>query len=312
MIGFVWQQSVAQPAAVPDRARERRRCRWSSTASASRAREAAARDLLDQVGLADRRRPPPGRAVRRRAAAGGDRGRAGQPARGAPRRRADRRARHGDRAPDLRPVPAPQPRAGRDDRRRHPRPARQRAGQPDGRDPRRPGEQRGAAPADRLGRRRAPRHRRPSTRSSTGSAGCSCRGRTSRRSGSSGGSGSSSRTTTSASGRTAQAPTPAGLAAGPIAAGVATATPRQPSTRSPALGTRRDRAMTADGGPLRPRHASRRLRTVRWSRRTACAATSPAASTSSTPSATWTCASSAASWSRSAAAPGRARRRCCR
>ena len=111
---------VAQPAAVPDRARRTSPCRWSSTAMSAADRDAFARELLDAGRPGRSGRPPAGADVRRGAAARRHRGRAGQPARGPARRRADRRARHRDRAPDLRPVPAPQPRARRHDRRSRP------------------------------------------------------------------------------------------------------------------------------------------------------------------------------------------------
>ena len=71
--------------------------------------------------------------------------------------------------------------------------------------PRRPDEHGDPAP-DRAGRRRRPPgHRRGVRACSTGSAGCSCRAPTSRRSPCRTGSGSGSRTTTSASGRTTAA-----------------------------------------------------------------------------------------------------------
>ena len=104
------------------------------------------------------RRPAAGPDVRRRAAAGGDRRRAGQPAAGAARRRADRRAGQRDRAGGLRRAADGEPRPRRDRHRRHPRRRGERAGGSDRGHPRRPDQQRGAAQ-----RRRARRARPRST-----------------------------------------------------------------------------------------------------------------------------------------------------
>ena len=85
---------VAQPPAVPDRARERRAADGPRRACRPPTDKAVARELLEQVGLADRADHRPEPTVRRRAAARRDRGRPRQPTRGPARRRADRRARH--------------------------------------------------------------------------------------------------------------------------------------------------------------------------------------------------------------------------
>ena len=93
VIGFVWQQTAPQPAAVPDRRRERRAADGLRRAVRRTSGRHGRCELLDQVGLADRADHRPDRAVRRRAAARRDRGRPRQRARGPARRRADRRAR---------------------------------------------------------------------------------------------------------------------------------------------------------------------------------------------------------------------------
>ena len=99
-----------QPAAVPERARERRTADGVRRGP-GRDRGTRARELLRQVGLERSGRPPAAAPVRRRAAAGGDRRGPGQRARGPPRRRADGRARHRHRGRHLRAAPAAQRRA---------------------------------------------------------------------------------------------------------------------------------------------------------------------------------------------------------
>ena len=85
--------------------------------------EASARDLLDLLGLADKARRRPRRAVGRPAPAARDRPRARERADAAARRRADRRARLRGRRGGARALPPP-PRGRPDDPARHPRPAR--------------------------------------------------------------------------------------------------------------------------------------------------------------------------------------------
>ena len=96
-------------------------CRWPRPACRAAERRARARELLAYVGLGHRAGPPGDAALRRRDAARRHRPRARQPAGGAPRRRAHRRARRGHRPRDPRPLPPAQRRrhhAGRGDPRR--------------------------------------------------------------------------------------------------------------------------------------------------------------------------------------------------
>ena len=172
----------AQPPAVPDRARERRAADAPRRRVGVDARTRSRVELLDQVGLADRADHRPERL------SGGEQQRVAIAVALANRPEvllADEPTGELDTATahqifDL--LPAPQPRARRDDRRRHPRPARQRAGQPHGRDPRRADQQRDAAPADDLRRRAITTSSARSTPCSIGPGGSSCRAPTSRRS----------------------------------------------------------------------------------------------------------------------------------
>ncbi len=205
----------------------------------------------------------------------GDRRRPGQPPGGDPGRRADRRARHGDRARGLRPLPAPQPRARRDDRRGHPRRAGQRAGRPDRRHPRRAGQQRGPSPADASRRPATTRSTPSNTQCSTGPAASSCRAPRSRRSASSGASDWSCSDDHIA------------RVAGPAAV---LATRRRPADDPPPSGRRRrpagrPRAAAVSACDRRPGRRARVRRTAidaehgRWSRRTGSSRDFPMGST---------------------------------
>ncbi len=209
-IGFVWQQTARNLLPYLT-AVENVEMPMILDGAAGPAAAHGARAARRMVGLGGARRPSARAALRRRAAARGDRRRARQCARGAPGRRADRRARHRDQRRDLRAPAADQRRARHDRRDRDPRPARvaSRSSAPS------PSATAGPRPR-RCAGRRSPR--RASTRSSprsspssTGPAGSSCRAPTSRRWAWSGACGCASSTTTSASGRT---PTTAG--AGPM------------------------------------------------------------------------------------------------
>ena len=82
VVGFIWQQTGAQPAAVPDRRGERRAADAASPASPrASARAPAPASCSELLGVGVLRRPPARPDVRRRAAAGRDRGRPGQRAR---------------------------------------------------------------------------------------------------------------------------------------------------------------------------------------------------------------------------------------
>ncbi len=93
VIGFVWQQTARNLLPYLT-ALENVALPMILDGVPADARTSRARELLRQVELADRARPPPGPAVRRRAAAGRDRRRAGQRPGRDPGRRADRPARH--------------------------------------------------------------------------------------------------------------------------------------------------------------------------------------------------------------------------
>ena len=101
VIGFVWQQTARNLLPYLT-ARQNVELPMLLNGVGRREREARAADLLARVGLGGPRRPSPGAPVRRRAAARGDRRGARQPAGGALRGRADRRARLGHRARGLR------------------------------------------------------------------------------------------------------------------------------------------------------------------------------------------------------------------
>ena len=170
-----------EPAAVPDRRRERGAADAAGGRGARRPPGAGHR-AAGAGGARRARRPSPRPPLRRRAAArldrGGHRQSAGRPV----RRRADRRAGLGHGAADLRPAAIGERRAWRDDRGRHPRPAGQRARQPDDRHPRRPHRHRDAPSRRGVGGRASTTWWRRSTRCSTGLAACSCRATTSTRS----------------------------------------------------------------------------------------------------------------------------------
>ena len=127
-------------------------CRCSTRASACRRREQRERALqaLDMVGLARPRRPPSEPAFRRPAAARRHRPRAGQPARAAARRRADRQSRQPDQHRDHGRVPEAQ-RPGHHHRHGHARTGHRPLHQAQRRHARRPDRERhaGGQPAER-------------------------------------------------------------------------------------------------------------------------------------------------------------------
>ena len=175
-VGFVWQQTGPQPAAVPDRARRTSTCRcaWPGTRPPARPRPRVD-ELLDLVGVGVLRRPAARADERRRAAAVRGRGGAwpttprcssptSRPASSTRRLRQQVFGALRDR----------QRRAGRDRRGRHPRPRRLRQVRRTVaiRDGRLLAEVRRTArlASDGVDRAGQPR----STRCSTGPAGCSC------------------------------------------------------------------------------------------------------------------------------------------
>ena len=205
VIGFVWQQTSRNLFSYLT-ARQNVELPMLLDGVGRGEREARATGLLARVGLARAWRPSAGAPLRRRAATRGDRRRACQRARGPVRRRAHGRARHDHGPRRVRPASDRQPRARRDDRGRHPRPAGQRAGEPHGRHPRRADEQRDAPPERRSPRRATTTSSARSTPCSTEPDASSCRAATSRPWVSSDESGWRSNPTTSASGRTATTP----------------------------------------------------------------------------------------------------------
>ena len=122
LLGYADQHYARALAPELTRARARRAAARPARHRRARERLRRADELLERVGLAEKRTAPRDRALGRRAAARRALRRPRTPAEGLPRRRADRRARRRDRRPGVRHALGARARAPLHDRDRQPRP----------------------------------------------------------------------------------------------------------------------------------------------------------------------------------------------